>query len=226
MPHDDPESTRNFIPRRRFLRGSALLALGAATVPNRGLAAGVAPEHLEQWMALFQNATPISLETYTPVSLTADEFETIGAAVDRLIPPDETGPGAADAGVHLFIDRSLKGPNAAMLPLYQAGAAALDASAGTGGFSAAASDKQDQMLSDAEAGKLADAPDGFFGLLLEHTRQGMFGDPVYGGNINFAGWDLIGYPGMKLLWSAEEQEVDVIVTPEHISVAKYGGTGW
>ena len=35
-------------------------------------------------------------------------------------------------------------------------------------------------------------------MLLEHTREGMFSDPIYGGNVNFAGWDLIGYPGIKL----------------------------
>ena len=27
--------------------------------------------------------------------------------------------------------------------------------------------------------------------------QGTFGDPYYGGNANFVGWDLIGYPGVR-----------------------------
>ena len=31
-----------------------------------------------------------------------------------------------------------------------------------------------------------------------HTIQGTFGDPYYGGNANFVGWDLIGYPGVRL----------------------------
>ena len=54
----------------------------------------------------------------------------------------------------------------------------------------------------------------------------MFGDPVYGGNQNFAGWDLIGYPGIKLVWSEADQQIDAVVKPLHISVKQYGGVGW
>ena len=43
--------------------------------------------------------------------------------------------------------------------------------------------------------ELAGDPGGFFATLLEYTRQGMFADPIHGGNAGFAGWDLIGYPG-------------------------------
>jgi gluconate 2-dehydrogenase gamma chain len=35
----------------------------------------------------------------------------------------------------------------------------------------------------------------FFNMVRTHTLQGTFGDPYYGGNANFVGWDLIGYPG-------------------------------
>jgi gluconate 2-dehydrogenase gamma chain len=41
---------------------------------------------------------------------TADERGFIEAAVDRLIPPDPTGPGAVEANVPFFIDRQLAGP--------------------------------------------------------------------------------------------------------------------
>ena len=64
-------------------------------------------------------------------------------------------------------------------------------------------------------------PAGFFAELLAHTREGMFSDPIYGGNVNFQGWDLIGYPGIKLQWSTEDQAAGSTPTPEHISVAKY-----
>lgn len=40
---------------------------------------------------------------------------------------------------------------------------------------------------------------GFFDALCLHTRQGMFCDPVYGGNQNRVGWDFIGFPGPKSL---------------------------
>jgi gluconate 2-dehydrogenase gamma chain len=35
----------------------------------------------------------------------------------------------------------------------------------------------------------------FFGLLVTHTRQGFYADPIYGGNHNRVGWDVIGFPG-------------------------------
>ena len=34
-------------------------------------------------------------------------------------------------------------------------------------------------------------------MVRTHTLQGTFGDPYYGGNANFVGWDLIGYPGVR-----------------------------
>jgi hypothetical protein len=34
----------------------------------------------------------------------------------------------------------------------------------------------------------------------------MFGDPYYGGNTNFVGWDLIGYPGVRTQVTAADQQ--------------------
>lgn len=36
---------------------------------------------------------------------------------------------------------------------------------------------------------------GFVGLLVLHTRQGFYADPIYGGNKDRVGWDVIGFPG-------------------------------
>lgn len=35
----------------------------------------------------------------------------------------------------------------------------------------------------------------FFSLLCLHTRQGFYADPIYGGNRDRVGWDVIGFPG-------------------------------
>jgi hypothetical protein len=43
-------------------------------------------------------------------------------------------------------------------------------------------------------------------MVLNHTRQGTFGDPYYGGNANFVGWDLLGYPGVRTTVSAADQQ--------------------
>ena len=39
----------------------------------------------------------------------------------------------------------------------------------------------------------------FFPLLALHTRQGFYSDPIYGGNKNRAGWELIGFKGPESL---------------------------
>ena len=35
----------------------------------------------------------------------------------------------------------------------------------------------------------------FFSLICMHTRQGFYADPIYGGNRDGVGWDVIGFPG-------------------------------
>jgi gluconate 2-dehydrogenase gamma chain len=45
---------------------------------------------------------------------------------------------------------------------------------------------------------------GFFSMVQNDTNEGMFADPVYGGNRDFAGWKLIGYPGAQRAWTPEE----------------------
>ena len=35
----------------------------------------------------------------------------------------------------------------------------------------------------------------FFNTMRTHTMEGMFADPIYGGNKDFAGWRLVGFPG-------------------------------
>lgn len=44
------------------------------------------------------------------------------------------------------------------------------------------------------AGRIAGKP--FFDLLYQLTMEGMFADPMYGGNHNKAAWTMIGYPGV------------------------------
>lgn len=42
----------------------------------------------------------------------------------------------------------------------------------------------------------------FFPMLVFHTRQGFYADPVYGGNRDRAGWEVIGFPGPSSLAEA------------------------
>lgn len=57
-------------------------------------------------------AAPQKARDYQPNWFTAEEFAFITAAVARLIPSDERGPGALEAGVPEFIDRQMNTPYA------------------------------------------------------------------------------------------------------------------
>lgn len=230
-----PTPDGSAFPRRRLLRDASLLTGGVVAAGFLGAErtlAGSSPATRPVIMlrqtsatpAAEPMATPVDLDTYAPTALTDAELTTLKAVLDRVIPADDLGPGANEMGVFVYIDRALSGRYAGQLSLYQDGLAALDAAAGSGGFSGLSTDQQDEMLANAESGDLANAPAGFFAALIQHTREGMFSDPMYGGNVGFAGWDLIGYSGIKLVWTAEDQALDVLPAPEHISVEQYGGT--
>jgi gluconate 2-dehydrogenase gamma chain len=154
------------------------------------------------------------------------------AIVERLVPADASGPGGKEAGAALYIERSLKGGLAGGLSdaagLYSAGLAAVDRYAKSkygSAFTALAPGKQDAVLSDMELGKATGfTPDSatFFAAIREHTLQGMFSDPVYGGNKAFAGWDLLGYPGVSMPAAAGNQRLGVQVTAAHQSTYAQG----
>lgn len=69
-------------------------------------------------------------------------------------------------------------------------------------------DRQDQVVEAManDAAEEFDVPsaEGFFELLRRHTVEGMFSDPMYGGNADMAGWRLIGYPGAQRAYTPGE----------------------
>jgi gluconate 2-dehydrogenase gamma chain len=122
--------------------------------------------------------------------------ETLEAIADRLVPADEHGPSATQAGAVTYIERALQGPYAHHAVTYAAGLAELE------GFAALSPAKQDARLRALEG-------TAFFELVRAHVLEGMFGDPAYGGNIEQAGWRLLDYPGPRRVWTAEDQALDV-----------------
>ena len=150
-------------------------------------------------------------------SLSAAEAATLAAVCARLIPTDETGPGAAEAGAAVYIDRALGGWLASSRDTYVTGLVALDEAARTKSgkrFVDLAAADQDAVL---EA--IAQTP--FFALVRAHTIQGTFCDPAYGGNVNFVGWNLIGYPGIRLNVTAADQRMAAPAKPIRRSAYDY-----
>jgi gluconate 2-dehydrogenase gamma chain len=141
---------------------------------------------------------------------TEQEARIVAAACERIFPSDDSGPGATQANVVVYIDRQLAGPYGTdryrytqppfveSIPehgyqgkenprqIYRAGIRMLGAD-----FTSIDPAKQDERLR-------AQEKTYFFRLLRQHTIEGMFCDPMHGGNAGLIGWQLIGYPGPQM----------------------------
>jgi gluconate 2-dehydrogenase gamma chain len=170
---------------------------------------------------------PVSQPSEPPEALSATESDTLEAIVARLIPTDADGPGATEARAAHYIDRALTGALASSRPAYTAGLAAVEQYARrTKGASFAKLSRQDQdaVLTDIEGGRATGfTPNSaaFFDLVRNHTLQGTFCDPYYGGNANFVGWNLLGYPGVRTTVSPDQQRMGIELTPNHKSAYDY-----
>jgi gluconate 2-dehydrogenase gamma chain len=218
--------------RRRFLK--SVSALGAASIP----AAAVAQQHA--------HAVPPA-EKY--MFLSSAEVAFLDAAVARLIPADELGGGAKEAGVTYFIDQQLFGGFGAMAKMYRQGPHAEGTPqqgyqspltpqevyrAAIGEINAIcskqhgqpfeklASEKQDEVLRALDEGKFpleAVPARFFFNLLLDNTIEGFFSDPIYGGNRDKLGWKLVGFPGVAAVYTGHVEKHGVPYDALPISIA-------
>jgi gluconate 2-dehydrogenase gamma chain len=217
MSEDERRLSRRALLRMASAAGALAIAPAATQTAS---AAGASAGDGTQAAA----ATPVREPLQ---ALTAAEADILDAVVSRFIPTDANGPGATEAMAARYIDRALAGFLAAQRDTYRAGLTALDqyARSSRGApFTALSPADQDAVLGDLESGAATRAgatfPAGstqFFALVRGHTLQGTFGDPYYGGNAGFIGWDLIGYPGIRTTVTADEQQMGVAIKPTHRS---------
>src|SRR5687767_357819 len=158
--------------------------------------------------------------------LTQPEIRFLDAAVARLIPADDLGAGAKEAGVTFFIDQQLvsvwgshgrnyrggpwpegtaqQGFQSRLTPreIYRAAIREVNVHClkqYQKAFEFLAPGEQDEVLKGLESGAVelpSLSSKLFFGLLLRNTMEGYFADPIYGGNRDKVGWKLIGFPGV------------------------------
>jgi gluconate 2-dehydrogenase gamma chain len=188
---------------RSHSRRDALKLAGAASVLG---ASGLAQAQSMTTPAPIREA----LET-----LTAAEADILEAFCARLIPSDANGPGAREARAAHYIDRALGGALASAREIYRSGLMALDyhARLSKGApFSALDAQNQDIVLAGIEK-----SDPGFFNLVRQHTLQGTFCDPYYGGNAGFVGWDLIAYPGIRMSVSEQDEAMNTHQAPSRKS---------
>ena len=158
--------------------------------------------------------------------LTQPEIRFLDAAVERLIPTDELGPGARDAGVTCYIDRHLcsawgthgrnyrsgpwlegapeQGFQSRLTPqeIYRIGIHEINEFCHARNeklFEHLPAARQDEVLKALEQDKIelpSLSSKLFFDLLWRNTEEGYFADPMYGGNRGKVGWKLLGFPGV------------------------------
>ncbi len=154
------------------------------------------------------------------------EIRFLEAAVEHLIPTDELGAGARDAGVAVYIDRQLAGSwgthgrqyrggpwmegtpqqgyQSRFTPqeVYRIAIREIDQHCKTAfarPFAQLAPDAQLRLIKQLEKDEIAlpsMSSKFFFDLLWRNTEEGYFADPLYGGNRDKIGWKLLGFPGV------------------------------
>ena len=189
----------------------------------------------------------------SPTFLTAPERACIEAAVARLIPSDDQGPGAIEAGVADFIDRQLgaawgagerlyrSGPWHAGTPqqgyqlpftpaqLFRNGIRGFDDDTRRARgkvFAQLSPQDQDAVLHDIEKSDrdFSGVPAKvFFDSLLAMTIEGYFSDPVYGGNRGMLAWKMIGFPGAHANYYNLVDQHGIAFVREPMSLAESGG---
>lgn len=145
---------------------------------------------------------------------TETEALTVAAAAARIFPSDENGPGAPEAGVVVYIDRQLAGPYGR--DRYRYVQEPFEEGAPEQGYQGRATPRQiyrdglrrlnsfltlDSAAQDGALRQIEHTP--FFQLLRTHTIEGMFCDPMHGGNADLIGWQLIGFPGPRMSYADE-----------------------
>jgi gluconate 2-dehydrogenase gamma chain len=141
-----------------------------------------AQEHAHQ---AAQSTAPTKFEFLTPEQAT--EIESVAA---QIIPTDDS-PGAREARVIFFIDRALTTFDKEQQPVYLKGLKELQAKQkkmfkNSAKFSDLNSEQQIKVLKAFEKNR-------FFEMVRAHTIMGFLADPLYGGNYDKVGWELIGF---------------------------------
>jgi hypothetical protein len=194
------------ILRRRYTRREALAEAGKAGVAGA--------------MALSLPPQLLGISTAPASVLGSSQRATLRAAVARIIPAEGSNDwSAADVGADNYILTLLAGIDKIyaggpvrsrfarfqklsrvkrigwsrevrrLRGVYTQGLAQLDAMAG-GNFAAAPSPLQDAILTELDY-----QGSDFFAALYNHTMEGVYSHPVYGGNRDYDAWRAFGYAG-------------------------------
>src|SRR4030095_5335988 len=225
--------------RRKFLKsavaGSA--AAAAVTLPQSAQAQQTkpAPAATSPAYAFLNLEEQAFIEALVDHMIPADELSPKGTDIGINIYIDRALAGGWGKGERLYMQGPWKPgvPNQGyQLPLtpaelYRAGIAAANAfCVKTYGksFDKITESQREEFLLGLQAGKATfeNGPPArvFFTTMYQTVMEGMFSDPIYGGNRNKAGWKIIGFPGVIAVhYQNVEKFRDKKYTAEPLSIA-------
>lgn len=195
--------------RRAFLKGAAAGA-------GAGAVAAFVPTANAQSGSETQSSEIGPADTSHGAFFNHEQAAAVAAFAERIMPGAPGKPGATEANVLNYIDLALAGAYADQQHFYRRGLVALDAYCGSAyeaPFANLDPAQQDAVITALEDGSAEGfewpSAQAFFQTLRTHTMEGMFADPVYGGNKDFAGWRLVGFPGAQFTYTpAEVQSIE------------------
>jgi gluconate 2-dehydrogenase gamma chain len=238
--HDRKEQP---VSRRNFLKNSGLV-LGGLVV---GGVAGSLLRSPQAPQQPGEKPAPTADFNQALMFFSPEQFKVVDAACERIFPEDELGPGAKALGAAYFIDHQLAGEwgfNAREYmqgPFYPG-----EVTQGYQGrlkrreifdigiqemnnysnslhgkkFYELAPEQQDTVLQDFETdeAKLTTiSASAFFTMLRAATLEGIYADPLYGGNKNMNGWRMKNFPGNQMVYT-QIIESDELVKMEPLSL--------
>jgi predicted TIM-barrel enzyme len=168
----------------------------------------------------------------TLIFFNEEEARIVEAISARLIPGNPSNPGAKEARAVIYIDRALAGFFNHLQTFYREGIADFDRASRSrygSAFLELNESQQDEFLRSVEGaleqqsveGALRDGQAGrfsqFFAVVYQHTLEGTFGDPIYGGNRDAIGWKMVGFPGAQWSYAAEQMRLGFDVSEMKIA---------
>lgn len=226
MTNQDEQKEQARVSRRTFLRNSGY-ALGGLIVG--GVVGSLIPTATKQAPPA-PPAEEVNFNRAL-MYFNQEQFRIVEAATERIFPADEIGPGAKELGVAYYIDHQLAGDWGFNAREYMQGPffrgekvqgyqgrlkrreifdIALremqnhSMSTYKKGFAELTPEQQDAVLTAFEKDEVqvtTISASGFFSMLRNATMEGVYADPLYGGNRNMDGWRMKNYPGNQMSYT-------------------------
>jgi gluconate 2-dehydrogenase gamma chain len=226
MSQDKDVKEKTGLSRRDFIKNTGL-ALGGIALGG-GLVSAINPKkETRNDHSSHSDGSSIAYDQAL-MFFNQDQFAIVEAAAERIFPEDENGPGAKKLNVAYYIDHQLasgwgtgakeytQGPfypgestqgyqghlnRQQLFEISLKGIEDYSLKTYKKSFKDLEAEEQDDVLTELSEGSLSFIGVNsayFFNLLRTATLEGVYSDPLYGGNRNMEGWKMKNFPGHQM----------------------------